>query len=68
MTIQDQITYSEVQLERCQSTLKMFQDKFFGKVRNTDFTLERQLHIIDSWTKAVNDHTNTINELKAKLS
>jgi hypothetical protein len=66
MSTQDQITYSEVQLERCESTLKMFMRKF--SEGNKTFPFERQMHIINSWTDAVDGHKLAIKTLTKKLN
>ena len=66
MTTQDQITYSEVQLERCESTLKMFMRKF--SEGDKTFTFERQMHIVNEWTDAADGHKLAIKELTKKLN
>jgi hypothetical protein len=66
MTIQDQITYSEVQLKRCRETLNMFMYKF--STGDKTFTFEKQMEIVNSWTDAQDDHIKAIKELKLKLN
>lgn len=65
LTLDQKIALAKGQLNRAEGILEMFKDKFFGQVC-TEFTPERQLHIINEWTKAVEDHANYLKELTSK--
>lgn len=66
MTTQDKITYSEVQLERCEAMVKMFTKRFNEGTHN--FTSERQAHILKEWNQAIIDHKEEIVKQTKKLN